>query len=183
MHEADKTPAQPQFYTGCAQVFLTSSGTSLPSNTVSIPGYVKAADASVNFNIYTPVWPYSLPGPAVFTSSSASTIMTVSSTTQTEGLEPANSVLKNANWYGIELDSYSTENGCWSVSSTISGLRSDSSKLINYRRAVHAGLSAQLVTILLLRLARRTARSGRISVPPLTMHAVRAISMVRPIKA
>jgi hypothetical protein len=39
-------------------------------------------------------------------------------TTQTLGLLPQNVVLTNANWWGIELDSYSTEDGCWNVSSS-----------------------------------------------------------------
>jgi hypothetical protein len=117
LHEADKTPNQPQFYTGCAQVFLASSGTSVPANTVSIPGYVKSTDASVNFSVYSPVWPYSMPGPAVYTSgSSTAGIVAASSAVQTEGLEPANCVLENANWSGIELNSYTTETGCWNVS-------------------------------------------------------------------
>ena len=35
---------------------------------------------------------------------------------QTEGLKPAGCVMVNANWCGLELKSYSDENGCWSAS-------------------------------------------------------------------
>lgn len=36
--------------------------------------------------------------------------------TQTIGLKPLNCVLENANWCGIELDSYYTRDGCLNVS-------------------------------------------------------------------
>lgn len=45
--------------------------------------------------------------------------LAVRNETQTEGLKPANCVLENANWCGIELDSYSTQVGCRNVSPKI----------------------------------------------------------------
>jgi hypothetical protein len=139
LHQADKSPPNPQFYTGCAQIFLESSGTAVPSNTVSIPGHVNAGDASVLFNIYTPSWPYPLPGPAPYVAKSVLNMGSKALTPvqpQTEGLMPDGCVLSNANcnitsslsWSspltlfligcGLELDSYSTEAGCWNVSAT-----------------------------------------------------------------
>jgi len=121
LHEADKTPAQPQFYAGCAQIFLESSATGKPSNTVSIPGYVKAGDPGMTFNIYTPdPFPYPMYGPEVYKSSTSNSRHRVkprsSYTTQNEGILPANCVVENGNWCGIELESYSTDAACWAQS-------------------------------------------------------------------
>jgi hypothetical protein len=120
LHQADKTPPNPQFYTGCAQVYLQSSGTSVPENTVSIPGYIHAGDPSVTFNIYEPDFPYPMPGPEPYigsqeTSNFNNKLAAAQSHAQIEGLLPKGCVLVNANWAGIELDSYSTESGCWNV--------------------------------------------------------------------
>ncbi|KAE8448586.1 hypothetical protein EG329_009011 [Mollisiaceae sp. DMI_Dod_QoI] len=99
LQNADKTPPDSQFYVGCAQIFLgppkTSDGV-IPQETVSIPGYLQPDDPSVNFNVYTPNWPY--------------TMLKV-------GLVPSNAIVTNANWWAVELDSYSTSDGCWNASS------------------------------------------------------------------
>ncbi|KAI9741526.1 MAG: hypothetical protein M1818_004332 [Claussenomyces sp. TS43310] len=117
LHQADKTPPNPQFYTGCAQIFLQSQGTGVPSDTVSIPGYVNATDPSVTFDIYNPVWPYPMLGPPPYIGRSNKKVKAVTAATQqTEGKIPGNCVLMNANWCGIELDSYTTEAGCWNAS-------------------------------------------------------------------
>ena len=116
LHQADKTPPDPQFYVGCAQIFLSSSGSAVPPNTVSIPGYVNMATPAMTYNIYTQ--PLKLPfpdfGPPVFTSGSKRSIEE-RATAQTLGLLPANCVLQNGNWCGIELASYSDQSGCWNV--------------------------------------------------------------------
>lgn len=118
LQEADKTPSDPQFYIGCAQVFLQSAGTSVPQDTVSIPGYVTADEPSVKFNIYNPVFPYTVPGPLPYQSIASDSLKSlgVSQVSQTEGMVPANAVLINANWFGTELDSYTDEAGCWNAS-------------------------------------------------------------------
>lgn len=122
LHQADKSPPNPQFYVGCAQIFLNSTGTALPSETVSIPGYVQAGDPSVDFDIYTvgSTFAYPMPGPAPYEGGNEASVKAHSVKTglhaQTEGLEPENCMLTVANWCGIELDSYSTEDGCWNVS-------------------------------------------------------------------
>lgn len=54
LHEVDKTPPNPQFYAGCAQIFLDSSATGVPDHTVSIPGYVDINNPSVLFNVWEP---------------------------------------------------------------------------------------------------------------------------------
>ena len=128
LQQADKTPADPQFYIGCAQVFVQGQGSSVPSDTVSIPGYINmdANKAALTFNIYNEpmALPYPMFGPAVYEESSTKKRSVVNPaskkrappTPQTQGLPPSNCVLENANWCGIEQASYSTEAGCWAAS-------------------------------------------------------------------
>lgn len=105
----------PQFYTGCAQLFLESSGNLVPESTVSIPGYVKYGQPAMDFDIYnTDNAKYTLPGPPV-----AKLVPGGMQTgndahmAQTEGLKPSGCLVENANWCGEEVSSYSTEKGCW----------------------------------------------------------------------
>jgi hypothetical protein len=123
LHEADKSPPNPQFYAGCAQIYLDSSATSLPTDTVSIPGYVNITDASVLYNIYDPPsTAYVAPGPAPYQSKSTATTDISKSVkfsvqkSQTEGLLPSDAVITNGNWWGVEVPAYTTEDGCWAVS-------------------------------------------------------------------
>lgn len=110
LHNAAK--GDPQFYTGCAQIFLESSGNLTPESTVSIPGYVKAGEESVSFNIYynPDNKPYPVPGPAVAKLEAGAA---TTQKTQNEGVKPAGCILENANWCGYEVPSYTDEAGCW----------------------------------------------------------------------
>jgi hypothetical protein len=117
LHEANESPPDPQFYVGCAQVWLNSNATGVPKSSVAIPGYVNISDPAVLFNIYTPKFPYTTPGPPPltsndFTNNSNSTFNNV----QNEGILPSNAILTNANWWGVELDTYTSQDGCWAVS-------------------------------------------------------------------
>lgn len=122
LHEADK--GDPQFYVGCAQVFVQSSNTAaldVPDDRiVSIPGHVHPDDAGLTFNIYTPVFPYPLPGPKVFEvpppKSGGVDTAGPSVPKQTQGAIPANYIVKNANWVGVEVPDYKDEGGCWASS-------------------------------------------------------------------
>lgn len=120
LHQADKSPADPQFYVGCAQVFLTSSGNAAPKNTVSIPGYVHMSDPAMTFNIWaTPMkLPFPQFGPPTYTGNSAKRTVDVRTiqTKQTIGLRPANCIIQNANWCGVTLPSCSDEGSCWKTS-------------------------------------------------------------------
>jgi hypothetical protein len=110
LHVANKD--DPQTYTGCAQIFLESSGNLVPESTVSIPGYMKYGTPSTHFDIYnTDNSEYVIPGPKVakLTLKGVQT----ASTTQTEGLKPEGCIMENANWCGKEVPSYSDEEGCW----------------------------------------------------------------------
>lgn len=105
----------PQFYTGCAQIFLESDGNLVPESTVSIPGYVDYGEPSTSFDIYNKdASTYELPGPklAKLTANSAQTASS-GQTTQTEGQKPAGCLVENANWCGTEVSDYTTEKGCW----------------------------------------------------------------------
>lgn len=103
----------PQFYTGCAQIFLESSGNLVPESTVSIPGYVKYNEPSTDFDIYNkPASEYVVPGPKV-AKLTAGGVSKASSTVQTHGLKPEGCIVENANWCGKEVASYTTEKGCW----------------------------------------------------------------------
>ncbi|KAL2129673.1 hypothetical protein VTI74DRAFT_7452 [Chaetomium olivicolor] len=123
----------PQFYVGCAQLYIQSTAPSLtiPSDKLaSIPGHISATDPGLSFNVYKddPVSnPYHVVGPDVFfpttfsfspSSSSAKTNTKVQtqSASQTDGLVPASCLLKNANWCGVEVPSYNSETSCWASS-------------------------------------------------------------------
>ncbi|KAL1902245.1 hypothetical protein Sste5346_001221 [Sporothrix stenoceras] len=135
LHEAQI--GDPQFYVGCAQIFVsgTSNGQlAIPSGSeATIPGYVKAGDPSVTFNIYTPVFPYTIAGPPVFfpeannKANTATTTNRISSSASSANLAaaaqrvgaafvPGACLIKNANWCGVEVPSYTTEAGCWDAS-------------------------------------------------------------------
>ncbi|KAL5325697.1 hypothetical protein ACEPPN_006827 [Leptodophora sp. 'Broadleaf-Isolate-01'] len=113
LQDADKNPPNPQFYTGCAQIFLRSNGTALPKDTVRIPGYVGIENASVRFDVYNPVWPYLELGPEVYMPGLSPKRVVQSVERQTEGLLPGNAVVANANWWSVELSPYENEDGCW----------------------------------------------------------------------
>ncbi|OTB08242.1 glycoside hydrolase family 61 protein [Hypoxylon sp. CI-4A] len=121
LHDADK--GDPQYYTGCAQVYVKSNATAalnVPAGySVSIPGYVQADEPGLSFNIYQPEFPYPMPGPKAYKLSDlGNTAKSAASTTgkQIQGLVPPNYIVKNANWVGVEVPAYSTEDGCWNAS-------------------------------------------------------------------
>ncbi|KAH7116003.1 glycosyl hydrolase family 61-domain-containing protein [Dendryphion nanum] len=102
----------PQFYTGCAQVFLESQGNLVPESTVSIPGHVKKNEPSTSFNIYYGMDPttYQLPGPGLAKLVSGTA---TSQTQQTDGFKPEGCILLNGNWCAKEIPDFTTETGCW----------------------------------------------------------------------
>lgn len=119
LHEADKTPPNPQFYVGCAQIFLSSTGSAAPSDTVSIPGYVSMSTPAMTYNIWKV--PLSLPfpdfGPTVYMPSSSKRGLSVRTPmSQTIGLKPEDCVMTNANWCGFLPPAYNDQESCWTVS-------------------------------------------------------------------
>jgi len=66
LHQANT----PQFYPECAQLYVSGSGTAVPSGAylTAIPAYATATDPSVDIDIYTSTaTTYTPPGPAVWT--------------------------------------------------------------------------------------------------------------------
>ncbi|KAG4427186.1 hypothetical protein IFR05_017331, partial [Cadophora sp. M221] len=118
LQDADKNPPNPQLYTGCAQIFVSSNGTALPRDTVKIPGYVGMEDEGVRFDVYKPVWPFPEPGPGVYVPGVSPMRVVEPVERQTEGVLPRNSVVTNANWWSVEVSPYVDEDGCWNASKT-----------------------------------------------------------------
>ena len=118
LHQADKDPHDPQFYLGCAQIFLESSGSSVPKDTVSIPGYVDMSKPAMTYNIYTK--PLALPfpsfGPPVYTGSSKRNIEERGTQAQTIG-NPSECEFQNNNFCGHKLAAYTDEASCYVVRS------------------------------------------------------------------
>ena len=117
LHQADKTPPDPQFYVGCAQIFLNSNGSASPPNTVAIPGYVNMSTPAMNYDIWTV--PLKLPfpdfGPPLYTSNNAKRSLKARTISQTIGLKPDGCVMENANWCGFLPPSYADANSCYTV--------------------------------------------------------------------
>lgn len=118
LHQADKNPPDPQFYVGCAQVFLTSGGSGKPKNTVSIPGYVDMSLPAMTYHIWDPQLKLPFPDYAPPTYSSQNSKRGVSkraTLVQTEGLEPKNCLIDNANWCGVSPPASTDEGSCYKV--------------------------------------------------------------------
>jgi hypothetical protein len=105
---------QPEYYLGCAQVHLSSSGSAGPESTVSIPGYTSMSDSANQYNAFDkPLKPFTVQGPKVFKPTNNNQYFSKSMTKQSTGLKPDNCILTNANWCGVEIPDYSDEEGCW----------------------------------------------------------------------
>lgn len=120
LHQADKTPPNPQFYPGCAQVFMTSDGTAQPKDTVSIPGYVSFNDPAMTYHVWeTPLKPFQWYGATPYVSGSGSkrNVHVRTTATQQEGLPPNGCLIPNDNWCGTTLPSCSDEGSCYAVCS------------------------------------------------------------------
>jgi hypothetical protein len=115
LHAANS--GDPQFYAGCAQIFVEGNGDLVPEETVSIPGYVEVSEPALSFDIYNrDNSEYTVPGPKVATLSSSSSAAGTNGqaqTSQTKGLRPEGCICENGNWCGKEVSSYSDEKGCW----------------------------------------------------------------------
>jgi hypothetical protein len=115
LHNATK--GDPQFYHSCAQIFIEdgpNTELNIPEEfEVSIPGYLSADDPGLTYNIYRSDLPeYSIPGPPVFIPTLSSGASTVTKK-QEQGAIPSDCLVKNANWCGKPIKSFSDESGCW----------------------------------------------------------------------
>jgi hypothetical protein len=145
LHNAQETPPDPQFFVGCAQVFVKSTGTAKPATVDIGEGFYDLDIPGLTYNIYDePLQlPYPSFGPPVYKPSSSSRRdiegatfalgrpikqiktpnvdtekkpSTPSAPKQKEGLKPKGCIMQNANWCGFEVPSYNKEDDCWNVS-------------------------------------------------------------------
>ncbi|TQN72182.1 putative endo-beta-1,4-glucanase D [Colletotrichum shisoi] len=105
----------PQYYVGCAQIYIQdgpSGSLEIPSEyAVSIPGYVDGSEPGNTFNLYdNPQFPYPVPGPKPYSPTGTSVS---AKDVSFKGGVPGECLLKNANWCGKAVESYTTETGCW----------------------------------------------------------------------
>ncbi|CAH0048618.1 unnamed protein product [Clonostachys solani] len=114
------TQGDPQFYHGCAQVFVENGPAgdlSIPDEySVSIPGYVDAKHPGLTFNLYDGTSPttYQIPGPKVYYPESSSSNDV--SKTQDAGKIPSDCILKSANWCAKPVSTVATDNkSCWAA--------------------------------------------------------------------
>lgn len=148
LHQADKNPADPQFYVGCGQLFLTSGGSAKPKDTVSIPGHVNLNLPAMTYHIWdTPLkLPFPSIGPPTYSSqSSKRTLNTRATLVQNEGLKPQNCLIQNGNWCGVELPRSSDEGSCYAVGLASFLFFADDTKL-TYSHLQTAGISPLSVT-------------------------------------
>ncbi|PTB70380.1 lytic polysaccharide monooxygenase [Trichoderma citrinoviride] len=110
----------PQFYLGCAQIFLNSDvrgPLEVPrKQQVSIPGYVSAKTPGLTLDIYQDEMPpYPMPGPKVYipTVKKSDQDSNVAPLVQKDGLIPKDCLIKKANWCGKPVEPYSTSRMCW----------------------------------------------------------------------
>ncbi|KAL7274969.1 hypothetical protein RUND412_002100 [Rhizina undulata] len=112
LHEAQNVGGA-QWYIGCAQLFVYSTGGSASPKSVSIPGYVTATDPGVLFNYWANEHPtnYVIPGPAAYTPTSAGggvRVQSASAPVQGQCL------VANANWCAVSVPSFTNEATCYS---------------------------------------------------------------------
>lgn len=127
LHGAALDPPDPQFYVGCAQIFVQGSGDAIPESVRIGEGAYDLSMPGLTFNIYeNPMkLPYPMIGPKVYTGSGEAEKQADTGggdgqngdpIVQTIGLEPEGCILVRDNWCGFEVPSYTTEEGCWNVS-------------------------------------------------------------------
>jgi len=104
-----------QWYVGCAQIFLYSTGgEAKPKSTVSIPGYANARDPGVLFDYWNNMKPknYKIPGPAPYVKTNAGGGKPIkvpfNPHPQYKGC-----LVKNANWCAVSPPDYTDEVSCW----------------------------------------------------------------------
>lgn len=117
LHSAQDDPPDPQFYVGCAQIFVQSSGTARPS-TVSIgEGTYDLGIPGMTYNIYQdPLPPYPMYGPPVYQSGQTKrSVNKRAPMVQQIGLKPDGCILQRDNWCAFEVPSYNDQQGCWHV--------------------------------------------------------------------
>ena len=118
LHSASS--GDPQFYISCAQIFLESSGSAVPTNAVSLPSdaYAKAGSPAMTFSYYYPddiSTTYPNYGPPTYKSSGQSS-GGAAAQKQTTGLRPSNCIFEIESWCAPEVPKYTDLAGKQKVS-------------------------------------------------------------------
>ena len=101
-------------------MYVQSAGDLKPQSTVSIPGYCTKTDPANSFNVYdgTPASDYKCGGPAPVALVNGGSGN--GNAPMPKGGRPEGCILEvGSNWCGFEVPSYSTQQGCWDVSSLV----------------------------------------------------------------
>ncbi|KAK1141140.1 hypothetical protein N8T08_009307 [Aspergillus melleus] len=121
LHATQDDPADPQFYTGCAQVFVKGSDNGVVPEGVHIgEGTYDLSNPALTFNIYeSPMkLPYPRVGPKVWEGAGSKARREQSTKlVQGKGLKPEGCILERDDWCGYEVPAYDNEDGCWESSS------------------------------------------------------------------
>ncbi|KAL4784453.1 glycosyl hydrolase family 61-domain-containing protein [Aspergillus varians] len=120
LHAAQDSPPDPQFYVGCAQVFIDApEGGAVPEGVVIDSTTYDLSIKGLTYNLYaTPLeLPYPSIGPSVYRPSTAVAKSANSEeAVQSKGLQPKGCILVRDDWCGFEVPSYSDQDGCWASS-------------------------------------------------------------------
>ncbi|KAI9375462.1 glycosyl hydrolase family 61-domain-containing protein [Aspergillus egyptiacus] len=121
LHAARDDPPDPQFYVGCAQVFVQGfSGGQVPAGVRIDGGTYDLSMEGLVYDLYAPELelPYPRFGPEVYEPPATMKAMKVSGeeVVQMKGLEKKGCILVRDDWCGVEVDAYSDEEGCWASS-------------------------------------------------------------------
>ncbi|KAL4862149.1 glycosyl hydrolase family 61-domain-containing protein [Aspergillus spectabilis] len=117
LHAAQDSPPDPQFYVGCAQVFVQGGlDGDAPEGVVIDEGTYDLDVEGLTFNLYAQelALPYPSFGPEVYRP--VSSVSAGEEAVQSKGLEPEGCILVRDDWCGFEVSSYSDEKGCWASS-------------------------------------------------------------------
>jgi len=114
LHEAENIGGA-QWYIGCVQLFLYSTGGNASPPTVSIPGYVSPTDPGVLFNYWDNAnrlaqVNYKIPGPAPYVPTSAGGGKKIDASYDRGYTE---CLVSNGNWCAVSVPGFTDEDSCW----------------------------------------------------------------------
>ncbi|KAL4921362.1 glycosyl hydrolase family 61-domain-containing protein [Aspergillus aurantiobrunneus] len=119
LHAARENPPDPQFYVGCAQVFVHGGEDGdVPQGVVIDRTTYDLGMEGLTYDIYAGqlALPYPRFGPEVYRPGSSSARGAGGEVVQKKGFEPEGCVVVRDDWCGFEVPSYSDEQGCWASS-------------------------------------------------------------------
>ena len=108
----------PQFYVGCAQLFVYSTGGSAAPAAVAIPGYITGSEPALMFDLWggPPPAAYAVPGPAVYVPTNSGGGARVPASFVPYEKTNGQCVVNNANWCAQPLPAFRDEVSCYASS-------------------------------------------------------------------